>query len=134
MIPDRATTEAAAAIDLARYPLDRLDSGPGRALVERCRADLARSGITQLPGFLRPEAVAAWSREALRCGEGACHMHHIFSYGEGMPYRPDESELAPDDPRRYPIRTTLRYVPGDEVSRESALWALYEWPPMLEFV
>jgi hypothetical protein len=128
------TSSIASAIDLARYPLDRLDSAEGCALVARCRADLARSGLTQLPGFLRAEAVAAWSREALACGAGAYHMHHMFSFGEGMPYRPDESELPADDPRRYRIRTTLRYVPGDEVPRESALWALYEWPPMLEFL
>jgi hypothetical protein len=127
-------TAAPAAIDLERYPLDRLDDAPGRALVERCRADLARCGLTQLPGFLRPEAVAAWAREALRCGEGAFHMEHMFRYGEGMPYLADESALPPDDPRRYRIRTALRFVPGDEVPRDSALWALYAWPPMLELV
>ena len=121
-------------IDLDRYPIDRLDDGPGRALVSRCRADLARTGLAQLPGFLREEVVGDWAREALRCGHGAYHMHHMFTYGEGMPYRPDESALPADDPRRYPIRTTLRFVPGDEVPRESALWALYDWPPVLEFV
>jgi hypothetical protein len=130
----RAGIATPTAIDLARYPLDRLDAADGCALVERCRADLARTGLTRLPGFLRPEAVAAWSREALACGEGAFHMDHWFAYGEGMPHPVDESALPPDDPRRYRIRTALRFVPGDEVPRESALWALYEWPPMLEFV
>jgi hypothetical protein len=120
---------APAAIDLARYPIDRLDLAEGRALVERCRADLARSGITQLPGFLRPEAVAAWSREALRCGAGAYHMDH-----EGTQFVADESALPADDPRRYRIRTALRFVPGDEVPRESPLWAVYAWPPLLDFV
>ena len=122
------------AVDLQRYPLDRLDEAPGRELVERCRAALARDGLAQLPGFLRPEAVESCAREALRCGEGAYHMDRMFRYGEGMPYLRDESTLAPDDPRLYRIRTALRFVPGDEVPSGSPLWALYEWPPMLDFV
>ena len=61
-------------------------------------------------------------------------MDRMFRYGEGMPYLRDESTLAPDDPRLYRIRTALRFVPGDEVPSGSPLWALYEWPPMLDFV
>lgn len=52
-------------IDLDRYPIDRLDSPPGAALVDRCRADLAAGGACQLPGFLRSEAVARLVAEAL---------------------------------------------------------------------
>ena len=123
------------AIDLERYPLDRLDQqARGRELLERCRADLEGDGLAQLPGFLRPEAALRCAGEALRCGESAYHMHHVFRYGEGMPYQPDASRLAPGDPRLYPIRTALRFVPGDEVPSGSLLWALYAWPPMLDFV
>jgi hypothetical protein len=61
-------------------------------------------------------------------------MERMFHDGEGMPHRPDESTLAPDDPRRYRIRTALRFVPGDEIPSGSLLWALYGWPQFLDFV
>ncbi len=125
----RSGTPAPDAIDLERYPLDRLDGAPGRELLERCRAALARDGLAQLPGFLRPDVVESCAREALRCGEGAYHMDH-----EGTPYLPDGSTLTPDDPRLYRVRTALRFVPGDEIPSDSLLWALYEWRPMLDFV
>ena len=35
-------------IDLERYPLDRLDSADGQALVEKCIADLEARGMFTL--------------------------------------------------------------------------------------
>jgi len=122
------------AIDLERYPIDRLDAPAGAAVLSRCRASLAESGLAVLPGFLRPEAVRACAGEALRCGEGAYHLDRMFRFGEGVSYAPDESTLAPDDPRLHRIRTALRFVPGDEIPVSSLLWRLYRWNPLLEFV
>ena len=44
-------------IDLERYPLDRLDSPAGCALVEDCRQMMSEGAICALEGFLRPTVV-----------------------------------------------------------------------------
>ena len=38
-------------IDLDRYPIDRLDSTDGQALVAQCRKDLETKAAATLPGF-----------------------------------------------------------------------------------
>ena len=40
-------------IDLERYPLHRLDSDAGEALVARCIAALGQNGMFTLPGLMR---------------------------------------------------------------------------------
>ncbi len=44
-------------VDLERYPIDDLDGPAGRALVARCRAELAAVGACDLPGFLERRAI-----------------------------------------------------------------------------
>ncbi|MCZ6720139.1 MAG: hypothetical protein O7A65_01190 [Proteobacteria bacterium] len=122
------------AVDLERYPLDRLTDPAGAALVCRCQDEIAQAGICLLPGFLKPEALTAIAREALACGGTAYHMEHIFAYGEGMPDAVDPESLAADDPRRYPIHTALQFVANDEIPQASLMRQVYEWERMLEFV
>ena len=45
-------------LDLDRFPLDRLESAAGRALVARCRAELATGGLCNLEGLVRPVVLA----------------------------------------------------------------------------
>ena len=56
--------ELAEIVDLARYPVDRLESPAGRALVARCRAALERDALCALPDFVRPAALAVMVAEA----------------------------------------------------------------------
>jgi len=44
-------------IDTTTYPLDQPDSASYSAFVALCQADLARNGLFNLPGFLRPSAL-----------------------------------------------------------------------------
>ena len=44
--------------DLTRHPIDDLDGAQGRALVARCRDELAASGASELSDFLLPDATA----------------------------------------------------------------------------
>ena len=44
------------ALDLDRFPLQDLESAAGKALVARCRQDLAERGLTNLEGLIRPPA------------------------------------------------------------------------------
>ena len=52
-------------VDLSRYPIDEPDDPRRAALIEYCRAALAFEGACQLPGFVRPDAVALLVAEAL---------------------------------------------------------------------
>jgi hypothetical protein len=44
--------------DLGTYPIHDLGSEQGRALIARCRQEPTDTGVCNLPGFIRPEAVA----------------------------------------------------------------------------
>ena len=51
-------TAPANLIDLERYPILDLSCDATRELTRHCRDQLDRSGACELPGFLKPEAVA----------------------------------------------------------------------------
>ena len=44
-------------LDLDRFPLDRPDGVGGRALLARCRRGLRETGMLDLPGLIRPNAL-----------------------------------------------------------------------------
>ncbi|MBY8975502.1 hypothetical protein KHP62_06775 [Rhodobacteraceae bacterium NNCM2] len=46
-------------IDLDRFPLDRLETPEGEALIARCEADLAREDLFNPDGLMRREALVA---------------------------------------------------------------------------
>ena len=79
-------------VDLERYPMDRLESAEGSALVLRVRSALGAVGACDLPGFLRPEAVSAAVASALSV--------------RGEAYRTDQ------DPRRRVLRPAARVARG----------------------
>lgn len=123
-------SDPAALIDRERYPIDRLESPEGRALVATAREQLARDGACELPGFLRPEATLSMAREAGRLAPAA---HR--SVGKATPYL----ELpAPEWPAEHPRRSfnpfSLGAVAYDQVPPEGALRRLYEWEPLVAFV
>jgi hypothetical protein len=122
--------DPAALIDRSRYPVDRLESAAGRALVAGCREQLARDGACELPGFLSVEVTAAMAREAAALA-GEAHR----SAGKATPYL----ELpAPDWPAEHPRRSfnpfSLGAVPYDRIPPASALRRLYEWDGLMAFI
>ncbi|HEX2484206.1 MAG TPA: hypothetical protein VHQ66_02825 [Myxococcota bacterium] len=122
--------DPAALIDRARYPVDRLESAAGRALVAGCREQLARDGACELPDFLSAEVTAAMAREAAALA-GEAHR----SAGKATPYL----ELpAPDWPAEHPRRSfnpfSLGAVPYDRIPPASALRRLYEWDGLTAFI
>jgi hypothetical protein len=117
-------------LDRDRYPLDRLASDAGHALVAHCREQLERDGACELPGFLGPGATDAMAREAAGLA-GEAHR----SGGKATPYL----ELpAPEWPAEHPRRSfnpfSLGAVPYDRIPPEAALRRLYEWEPLVAFV
>jgi len=117
-------------LDLARYPIDDLDSLEGRDLVERCRADLAASGACQLDGFITPDAIETLAVEARQLAPLAFYQDDTHNvYFEDI----DES-LPDDDPRRILQHSSSAAVAYDQIPGDAIIRQIYEWDPLLHFV
>jgi hypothetical protein len=124
-------TPLAEIVDLERYPIDALDTAPGRALVERARADLRAQGACDLRGFLRPDAVpaAVESARSLQDRSYRTEQTHDIEFS-GVP----ADELAADDPRRTRVRSAKQGTAFDDIPADSIVRVLYESPELLAFV
>ena len=80
-------------VDLARYPIDDLDSPAGRALLADGRAQLARDGLCLLHDFVTPQALDGMISEGHRLQP---RQHH------------DETWLRGVDDKDRSIRTPSR--------------------------
>lgn len=121
---------AATAIDLDRYPVDRRDAREYAAWCARIRAELDRTGVSILPGFVTAVAIDALVSEARSL---APLGHH--SDVSGTPYL----ELPADDwPAGHPRvtwgHTALDAIAYDRFPADSILRAIYEWDPLLTFL
>lgn len=118
-------------VDLERYPVHDLDGPAGRALVMRCRAELAGLGACDLPQFLRPETVGrivAEVAETRALAHRTATTHDIEFSGR------EEADLAPDDPLRIRVRSAKGCVAYDQIPASSVLRALYEMDALTRFV
>ncbi len=116
-------------VDLARYPIDRLDSPQGRTLVADCRRQLAASGCCNLPGFAPPDAVARMASGALAL-EGEAHRQD----GQRNAYFSlDDPALAQDDPRRRYWHYRMHQLAGDAIPAGSGFRELHEWDVLTTF-
>ena len=118
-------------VDLERYPIHELDGPAGRAVVGEARAALSAVGACDLPGFLRPEAVAAAVASALSVREKAFRTEqtHDIEFS-GLPLE----SLGPDDARRVRIRSAKEGTALDDIPAESPVRAVYESDEVLRFV
>lgn len=117
-------------VDLARYPIDRLNSAPGRALLAESRRAFGGDGALVLPCFVRPEAIAAIRDEALALAPLAHHgekRHNVYLID-------DDPSLPQEHARNRDQRTQISTVADDLIPRASRLRALYDWPPLRAFL
>ena len=117
-------------LDLEQYPIHKLDSTRGQALVETCKVDLEKDGIFSLEGFLRPEAVATCVSEVqpLTENESFTHKrkHNIY-------FRNDLPGIAADHPALMNFETINHTVCADQMPN-SLVCRLYEWQPFIDFL
>jgi hypothetical protein len=118
-------------VDLDRYPIDRLETAPGTALVAAAREALRAVGACDLPGFLRPEAITAAVASALSVRAKAYRTEQTHDI-EFSGLSPDS--LAADDPRRTRIRSGKEGTALDDIPGDSPVRALYESEAMLAFI
>ena len=117
-------------IDLERYPIDRPDTVAYLGMLATIRATLAHDGCAVLKGFIRADRLPDLVAEADRV---APHAHR--SYGRTNVYF---SQDEPDLPEAHPVRRfydrSNAFIPGDNLTAESGLRAIYEWPPFMPFI
>jgi hypothetical protein len=125
MAPDPATL-----VDLDRYPVD--DPGAAAPVIERHAAELRASGVSILPGFLRPEALPGLVAE---CDDLAAGAHHQDVQGTPYLELPDADDWPADHPRVTWDRSSVHTVAYDRFDpATSGLRALFEWDALLDFV
>jgi len=114
------------AIDLKRYPIDRPDSKEYRDLIAACRHDLARDGMFNLAGFLKPEAVALSVSQVKPVLERESFTH---TREHNIYFKPKIDGLPPDHPALRKVRTTNHTICTDQLA-ETLIRSVYEYPPM----
>lgn len=122
--------DPASLVDLDRYPVEDLDGCRGRAVVAEGRRGLAERGLAELPGFLRPDAVASLVDEA----DVLAPLAHRSRVAGTAYLAPPDQAFPPGHPRRRLWPTALGAVAYDLFPASSGLRALYEWDPLRELV
>ncbi len=117
-------------LDLDRFPVDRLDSVEGRALVSECQAALARDGMFNLGGFVRAGAIARAAEELLPLiASDSFHQsrkHNIYFLAEVPGVPADHPALARS--------VTSSHTVCDDRMTETIIHQIYEWTPLADFL
>lgn len=117
-------------LDLERFPLDRLESAAGEALVARCRRDLDARGMFNLEGLLRPEAIERCVAEVKPLLDSAAFTH---KRSHNIYFEPEIAGLAPDHPALARVETVNHTLCADQIP-ESLVCRVYEWPLLARFI
>ena len=116
-----AAFDLEACIDLESYPIDKLDTKAGSALIERCRRQLADDGCVVLKDFVRPSMLARLGTETERLAPDA----HINAT-ETNPYNSAaDPALPPEHPKNRFDDRTNGFVAGDRIAQGTILRTIY---------
>ena len=117
-------------LDLDRYPLDRPGTPAWEALVARCRADLARDGMFNLEGLVRPPALAQAIAEIRPVIDTLSFTHRRR---HNIYFRKEISGLAADHPALALCETVNHTVCADQIMQSVPVW-IYEWSHFVTFL
>lgn len=116
---------------LDRYPLDQLEDPAGQALVARCKADLARSGLFNLEGLLRPEAISQAITELKPVLDTKAFAH---SREHNIYFMKEVPGLPADHPALRKVTTINHTICADQMPVEAVVLQVYAWPPLAAFL
>jgi hypothetical protein len=122
--------QAAAMVDLARYPIDALEGPAGASFAAEGRRQFEDSGLCLLPGFIRPPALELLAGEA----NVLCDRAYFCNSSHNAYLTPDDDSLPDDHPARRLEETYVGSLPYDRLPRDSALRRLYQWDPLKDFI
>ena len=117
-------------IDLERYPLDQPRSTRWVELVDRCRSQIAREGLLNLPGFVRGEALGRAVEELKPALEHDAFTHarrHNIYFKEAV------EGLTEEHPALTVFETSNRTICADQMDG-TAIIQIYEWPALGDFL
>jgi hypothetical protein len=117
-------------LDLELYPLDRPGSKDWLALVETCKANLARDGMFNLEGLMKQEALAKTVSEIQPVMDTLSFVH---KRSHNIYFRKDIPELPADHPALKKVDTINHTVCADQISQSTVMW-IYEWAPFIVFL
>jgi hypothetical protein len=117
-------------LDLDRYPLDRPGTDAWHALVSTCRADLAKDGMFNLEGLVKPEALARAIAEIRPVMDTLSFTHRRR---HNIYFRKEIPGLPADHPALALCETVNHTVCADQISQSIPLW-IYEWSHFITFL
>ncbi|WP_415400825.1 2OG-Fe(II) oxygenase [Tateyamaria sp. SN3-11] len=117
-------------INLHDYPLDRPGSSEWVALVDDCKARLAKDGLFNITGFINakalPKAVAELKPVLETQSFTHARKHNIY-------FQKEIDGLPADHPALTEFETSNRTICADQMG-QAAVIQLYEWPPFAQFL
>jgi len=117
-------------LDLDLYPIDRPGTAAWNALVAGTKDNLARDGLFDLAGFMRPEALdetLAHVRPAMAARSFHHRRAHNIYFSDQVP------GLDPDAPALQKVETANHTLCHDQL-RGTPLDQLYQWPAFAGFL
>ena len=121
---------ALALVDLARYPIDDLDTGAGAAFLADCQASIESRGWCNLEGFIRADALAKLNQEAVELLPSAEVLRIKRTIYQGA----TDASYPPDDPRRREFEHVAVQLADDQIPTTTRLKQLYHSATLTEFV
>jgi hypothetical protein len=115
-------------LDLDRYPVDCDDAAV--ELAGRCRRDLADTGMFNLDGFVRPEAIRRAVGEVSPLAASAAFTHQR---SHNVYFLEKVQGLREDHPALTRFQTINHTVCGDQLAG-SIIERIYEWAPLMAFI
>ncbi|MEM9278406.1 MAG: hypothetical protein AAGA76_07515 [Pseudomonadota bacterium] len=117
-------------IDVDRYPVDQPGTDAFRQMIASIQSELDHDGCAVLKGFVKAEKLPALVAEA---DDAAPHAHNSKNRTNAY-FSQDDESLDPSHPRRRFYDRSNAFIPADNFGDDSALRAIYEWPPFFDFV
>jgi len=117
-------------LDLDRFPLDQPGSPEWQGLVDRCRTDLAKAGMFNLEGFVRPAAIERALSEIKPVMETLSFTHRR---SHNIYFKKEIPGLPADHPALRRVETVNHTVCSDQIPESIPLW-IYEWPQFAVFL
>lgn len=123
-------TDAAALVNLSRYPIAEIASDEGAACAERYRREYLANGLCALPEFISPGPLQRLVAESNAVAGDAyfCKSTHNAYLTE------DDGDVPAEDIAKRREKTFVGSVAYDRLGNGSLLRALYLWDPLKSFI
>ena len=116
-------------LDLDRYPLHQPEDPRTLAAIESCRSTLDQTGMFNLDGLMRPDAVLAAAKELKRLMAAKAFTHRRL---HNIYFEPHIEGVAEDHPALAQRETVNHTLCADQMP-DSIVCQIYEWRPLADF-